>query len=126
MLTKHGTGLLDPATAETPALSNKLHLMVHVVRGSYPSDLSGMCDLPVRHSFRKRFRVYDFPLGTQKFRVPMDQHPADRSERWCHCLAPSPIRFTGKPFPTCLVRPFMVELFAAGFLFRSPSKSRSD
>ena len=60
------------------------------------------------------------------YRVPMDQHPADHSERWCHCLAPSPIRFTGKPFLTCLVRPFMVELFAAGFLFRSPSKSRSD
>ena len=52
-------------------------------------------------------------------------YPADRPERWRHSLAPSPIRFTSKPSLTYSVRLFMVELFAAGFLAQSPSKSRS-
>ncbi len=124
-LTTLGTESLLPATAETPALSDKLRHMVHVARRFYPSSLSGMCGLPARHSFRSKFLRPISPYERRRLGYPLVSILLTHPEKRCHSSAPSPMQLTSKPFLTYSVRPFMVELFTARFLAQSPRESHS-
>ena len=75
-----------------------------MARACYRPIRAGMCRLPAGHTF---------PTTMRRISPYENRSSGYRSHADIRDSAPSPQNLTGKPFLTCTVGPFMVELFAA-------------
>lgn len=106
-----------PAAAEVPALVQGLRKLGHVARAYYRPVHCGMSGLPARHSFQPGAPHRHSTSLISPYEYRSSGYPSAADVR---SLAPSPNSLTGKPSLTFSVGPFIVELFTAGFLARSP------